>query len=197
MTRLVYGPSTGMTDIGTALVRANESTFTEVIDDCVRSGKSESYVRVKIVNLLNEVAYARSEDSIGVYPGAVSELIGWGYGTYMGDTNMDEFDDPIDYVSGSDANHDAVALVSANYPRFKNGDTGASERETSSRPSKRPPTAVERARAAKKSSCTKPRSKPKSKTTTKPKSAASNQRKPAQPRKANGQFAKKPKGGRR
>ena len=204
MTMLVYGPSIGMTDIGTALVRANELTFAKVIKDCVRDGESESYTRIEIANLLNEVAYARSEDSSGVYPGAVSALIGWGYGDYVGDTDRMWDDDPLEYMSESDKERDAVVLVSANYARFKNGDAGASERETPSRPSKRPPTAVERARAAKRSSCTKPRSKAKTKTTAKPKSTAgkstaSKQRKPAQPRKANGQFAKKPKskGGRR
>ena len=197
MTRLVYGPSIGMSDIGTALVRANESTFTEAMGDCVRNGVSESYTRIEIANLLNEVAYDRSEDSYGVYPGAVSALIGWGYNGYLGDTDRTWEDDPLEYISESDKERDAVLLVSANYARFKKGDVGASERETPSKPSKRPPTAVERARAAKRSNCTKPRSKPKSKTTTKPKSTASKQRKPSQPRKANGQFAKKPKGGRR
>ena len=203
MTILVYGPSIGMTDIGTALVRANESTFARVIKDCVRDGESESYTRIEIANLLNDVAYDRSEVSSGVYPGAVSALIGWGYGGYLGDTDRTWEDDPLEYISESDKERDAVLLVSANYARFKNGDSGASERETPSRPSKRPPTAVERARAAKRSSCTKPSSKPKSKTASNQRSGAkktsSQQRKPTQPRKANGQFAKKPKakGGRR
>ena len=161
----------GLSDVGGNLARQNDEIFAEHLMNCVEAGMSQSKAVATMTGTFKDAAYLEMEYAEEICPQAMFGLVELGHS---------------DYVEAF-AQFDGRVFVQANWDAFK------AAHESADRPRTRPPTPVERAKAAGKSSCTKPRAKPKSKataskclkkktsTTSKPKTkpkTTSNQRKP-------------------
>ena len=141
----------GLSDVGGNLARQNDEIFAEHLMDCVKAGLSQRDAAEVLTGTFRDAAYLEMEYAEEICPRAMFGLVELGHSEYV-----EMFSD-----------FDGRTFVQANWDAFK------AAHESAGRPHTRPPTPVERARAAGKSNCTKPKSKPK----TKPK-AASPQRKP-------------------
>ena len=153
----------GLSDVGGNLARQNDEIFAEHLMNCIESGMSQSKAMATMTGTFKDAAYLEMEYAEEICPDAMFGMVELGHSDYV-----ETF-----------AQFDGRAFVQANWDAFK------AAYESADRPRTRPPTPVERARAAGKSNCTKPRAKPKTKTT------SSQQRKPASRTKAKASTASK------
>lgn len=165
----------GLSDVGGNLARQNDEIFAEHLMDCVKAGLSQKNAAEVLAGTFKDAAYLEMEYAEEICPKAMLGMVELGHSDYV-----ETF-----------AHFDGRAFVQTNWDSFK------AAHESAGRPHTRPPTPVERARAAGKSNCTKPKSKPESKATSKfgAKKTASQQRKPSQNRNAKGRSMSKAEGG--
>lgn len=130
----------GLSDVGGNLARQNDEIFAEHLMDCVKADLSQRDAAEVLAGTFRDAAYLEMEYAEEICPKALFGMVELGH---------------ADYVEMF-ADFDGRAFVQANWDAFKTAH------ESADRPRTRPPTPVERAKAAGKSNCTKPRAKPKS-----------------------------------